>query len=118
MTGNIAISGTAQELTPLQTTVLQRLVACGFRLVAFPLYASAIGVRRDSSAALLVPVEGAGLRILGQPCYLIDGNLSVQVQRAGSRHFVWKGRSVEVTSSLLAQLNQFAEELQATLSSA
>jgi hypothetical protein len=95
--------------------VLERLVARGFRLVAFPLYASAIGVRRDSWAALLVPVEGGGLRVLGQPSYLIDGNLSVQVQRAGARHFVWKGKSVEVTAGLLAQLSQFADELQNAL---
>jgi hypothetical protein len=107
--------GIDQQLTPLQTAVLERLVVCGFRLVAFPLYASAIGVCRDCCAALLVPVEGGGLRILGQPCYLIDGNLSVPIHRAGGRHFVWKGKSVEVTSALLAELGRFADELQDAL---
>ena len=58
-----------QELTPLQIAALDRLVARGFQLVAFPLYASAIGVRRDCFAALLMPVEGDGLRILGEPYY-------------------------------------------------
>jgi hypothetical protein len=108
----------SQELTPLQTAVLERLVERGLRLVAFPLYASAIGVRRDSCAALLVPVDGGGLRLLGDPCYLIDGNLSVQVQRAGTRQFVWKTKSVEATPDLLAGLNQFAQELQEALSAA
>ena len=95
--------------------MLQRLVACGFRIVAFPLYASAIGVRRDSFAALLVPAEGGGLRVLGEPCYLIDGNMSVQVERAGKRQYVWKGRAVEVTPAVLMQRQRFAEELQAML---
>ena len=107
-----------QELTPVQTAVLERLVARGFALVAFPLYATAVGVRRGSFAALLVPVDGGGLRVLGQPCYLIDGNLSVQVQRPGGPHFVWKSKSVPVTSDLLAQLGQFNEELQKLLSDA
>jgi hypothetical protein len=104
------------ELTPLHTAALERLVACGFQLVAFPLYASAIGVRRDSCAALLVPLDGRTLRLLGQPCYLIDGNLSVRVQRNGSPHFVWKNNSLPATSGLLAQLSQFAQELQDALS--
>jgi hypothetical protein len=105
-----------QEPTPLQTATLERLVARGFHLVAYPLYASAIGVRRDGCAALLVPVDGDGFRLLGQPCYLIEGNLSVRVQRPGGPHFVWKDKSVPATSGLLAQLTQFAEELQAALS--
>jgi hypothetical protein len=105
-----------QELTPLQTAVLERLVTRGFHLVAFPLYASAIGVRRDSWAALLTPEEGRGLRVLGKPSYLMDGNLTVQVERCGSPYFVWKSRSVEATAELLAQLSQFAKDLQEALS--
>jgi hypothetical protein len=107
-----------QDLTPPQTAALERLVASGFHLVAFPLYASAIGVRRDSFAALLVPVENTGLRLLGPPCYLMDGNLSVLVQRAGSRHFVWKTKNVEATPDLLGQLSRFAKDLQKLLSEA
>jgi len=103
------------ELTPLQITVLERLVERGFRVVAFPLYATAVGVRRDSFAALLVPVEDGSFRILGQAHYLIDGNLSVQVQVAGAQQFVWKGKSVEVTTNLLVQRRQFAEELELLL---
>ena len=107
-----------QELTSAQTAALERLLARGFRLVAFPLYASAIGVRRDSFAALLVPAENSVLRLLGDPCYLIDGNLSVQVQRADIRRFVWKGKSVEATPELLAALQQVARDLQEVLSAA
>jgi hypothetical protein len=99
------------ELTPVQTAALERLVARGFTLVAFPLYASAIGVRRNSFAALLVPVAEGGLRVLGEPCYLIDGNLTVRVLRGGRQWFVWKSKSAEATPDLLTELSRFSEEL-------
>lgn len=103
------------ELTPVHTAILERLVARGFTLVAFPLYASAIGVRRDSFAALLEPMVGDGLRVLGQPSYLIDGNLTVRVNRGAAQWFVWKSKSVEATPDLLAQLTRFSEDLQHAL---
>jgi len=104
-----------QELTPAQFSVLERLAARGFTIVAFPLYASAIGVRRDSFAALLVPIEGGGLRILGDPCYLIDGNLSVRVNRKGRSMFVWKSREIEATPELLTELSRFAADVSGLL---
>jgi len=100
-----------QELTPAQLSILERVALSGFAIVAFPLYASAIGVRRDSFAALLVPIEPGGLRILGDPCYLVDGNLSVCVTRKGRRVFAWKSREVEATPELLAELSQFAADV-------
>jgi hypothetical protein len=100
-----------QQLTPAQLSILDRVAASGFAIVAFPLYASAIGVRRGSFAALLVPVEPGGLGILGAPCYLIDGNLSVRVTRKGRRVFAWKNREVEATPELLAELRQFAADV-------
>ena len=104
-----------QELTPAQFAILERLATRGFAIVAFPLYASAIGVRRGSFAVLLVPVEGGALRILGDPCYLIDGNLSVRVSRQGRPVFVWKSREVEVTPELLVELSRFAADVSGLL---
>ena len=104
-----------QELTPPQFAVIERLVARGFQIVAFPLYANAIGVRRESWAALIVPVEGAGMRLLGQPAYLIEGNFAVQVHREGLPHFVWKKKSVRATPDLLTQLTSFTQDLQNAL---
>ena len=49
---------------------------------------------------------------------MIDGNLSVQVQRAGVQQFVWKGKRVEATPELLVRLRQFAEFVEDTLSEA
>lgn len=100
-----------QEITRAQFSILELLAARGFAIVAFPLYASAIGVRRGSFAVLLVPIEGGTLRILGDPCYLIDGNLSVRVKRKGRVMFVWKSREVEATAALLAELGQFAADV-------
>src|SRR5260370_33181723 len=52
-------------LSPAHVAILERLVAHGFMPVAFPLYASAIGVRRGSFAALLVPAGGARPNLMG-----------------------------------------------------
>ena len=104
------------ELTPVQTAALERLVAHGYTPVTFPLYSSAIGVRRDSFAALLTPFAGGGLRVLGDPCVLIDGNLSVRVHRNAREWFVCKSKSAEATPDLLAQLSRFSKELSDLLS--
>ncbi len=103
------------ELTPVQVAALERLAARGFAIVAFPLYASAIGVRLGPFAVLLVPIEGGALRLLGEPCYLMDGNLSVRVARKGRPTFVWKSREMEATPELLTELERFAAEVSALL---
>ena len=42
--------------------MLERLVTKEFALVAFPLYANAVGVRKGSCAALLDPIANGGFR--------------------------------------------------------
>ena len=103
------------ELTAAQISALQRLASHGFAIVAFPLYAGAIGVRRGSFAALLVPVETGSLRLLGDACYLIEGNLSVRVTRKGRTIFLSKSREVEATPELLAELGRFSAEVSGLL---
>ena len=98
------------ELTPEQIAILERLHNRGFALVAFPLYASKVGVRKGNCAALLDPVPG-GLRTFGEPCYLVEGNLSVQVTHGSAKAFVWKKTRLEATPERLAELHAFAEEL-------
>ena len=99
------------ELTSQQTVVLGRLAAQGFRVVTFPLYASAVGVRKGSCAALLAPAEGEGLRLLGEACYLVEGNLSVRVTRGDRNWFVWKKKQLEATPEREAELQHFSAEL-------
>jgi|SRR5271170_999618 len=99
------------ELTPAHVAAVERLRSSGFSLAAFPLYPGAIGIRRDGFAALLLPIQGGGLRLLGEPHYLIDDNLSVLVQRENGQHFVWKSREVPATPELLAKFARFVVDL-------
>jgi hypothetical protein len=98
-------------LTPAHLPTLERFVSRGFTIAAFPLYASAVGVRRGNFAILLMPAEGGALRPLGDASYLIDGNFSVRVTRGSRSLFVWKKREVEATPELLAELGGFATEV-------
>jgi hypothetical protein len=70
------------ELTPQQITILQRIISREFQVVAFPLYANAVGIRRGNYAALLDPIAAGGFRVFGEPCVLLDGNGPRHGQRA------------------------------------
>ena len=99
------------ELTSAQIAILKRLIERGFAPAAFPLYPSSIGIRRGMFAALLEVARDGGLRKLGEPYFLLDGNLSVCVEAEGRRWFVWKSRRVEATAELLEERKRFAGEL-------
>jgi hypothetical protein len=103
------------EFTPAQVAILERLRSGGFDLVAFPMYANYVGVRKGNCAALLAPENASGLRFFGEPCYLIGGNLTVRLFRRGTLHFVWKKQSLEATADRVAELRQFAGEVSALL---
>ena len=103
------------ELTPQQIAVLERLRTQGFQFVQFPPHERAIGVRKGNCAALLQPTETGGFQVVGQPSYLVDGNLSVRLQREGKQWFVWKAKQVEATPERRAELAVFAEELKSLL---
>jgi hypothetical protein len=99
------------ELTPRQVAILERLVSGGFSIVAFPLYANAVGVRKGICAALLDPVAGEGFRLYGEPCVLLDGNLTVRVTDKGKSWFVWKKQRVEATPERIGELERFVSEV-------
>ena len=99
------------ELSDFQIAVLERLRAHGFTFIAFPLYASRIGVRKGNCAALLDPVTGGGLRVFGEPSYLLNGNLSVVIGEGDARVFVWKKDRLPATEERLEELRRFASEL-------
>ena len=103
------------EFTPRQISILERLQACDFQIVAFPMYAKYIGVRRGNCAALLAPIGADRFQLHGQPAYLIGGNFSVRVTREGRDWFVWKKQKLEVTTERLAELHSFSAELSQTL---
>jgi hypothetical protein len=103
------------ELTQQQAAILERLRASGFTFIAFPLYENYIGVKKGSCAALLAPLSGAGLKIFGEPCYLLNGHLTVRVQRDGREWFIWKTEKLEATPERLAELGRFESELAESL---
>jgi hypothetical protein len=99
------------EFSPQQITILERISAKEFTLVAFPLYANAVGVRRGSCAALLEPILSGGFRLFGEPCVLLDGNLTVRITEKGKTWFVWKKQRLEATPERVAELAGFVAEL-------
>ncbi len=99
------------EFSPQQIGILERLVSKGFVLVAFPLYANAVGVRKGSCAALLDPIANGGFRVFGEPCVLLDGNLTVRITEKGKNWFVWKKQRLEATAVRLLELESFVAEL-------
>jgi hypothetical protein len=99
------------ELSPKQIGILEKIGASGFAVVSFPLYASAVGVRKGNCAALLMPVPNAGMTLLGEPCWLVNDNLSVRVRRGGVELFVWKKDEIEATPERLAEVAGFRKEL-------
>jgi len=105
------------KFSALQVRILERLVLQGFVPVAFPLYANAVGIRKGSCAALLDPIAGGGFRVFGEPCVLIDGNLTVRIAKKGKSWFVWKKQRLEATTERVAELDRFVSELKMLLES-
>ncbi|MGH9714989.1 MAG: hypothetical protein ACRD5M_16970 [Candidatus Acidiferrales bacterium] len=103
------------ELTPQQISVLERLHVNGFEIVAFPMYASHVGVRNVNCAALLNAVASGGFTVFGSASYLIGGNLTVRVTHQDKDWFVWKQERLEVTPARLAELEKFTAELSTML---
>ena len=103
------------ELSPQQIAILERLIAKDFSIVAFPLYANAIGVRKGTCAALLDPIPNDGFRVFGEPCLLLDGNLTVRIKEKGKTWFVWKKQRLEATKERLSELDNFVAELKLQL---
>ena len=99
------------EFSPQQIGILERLVAKEFILVAFPLYANAVGVRKGSCAALLDPIANGGFRVFGEPCMLLEGNLTVRITEKGKTWFVWKKQRLEATAERLLELKSFVAKL-------
>jgi hypothetical protein len=103
------------EFSPHQIGILERLAAKEFILVAFPLYANAVGVRKGSCAALLDPIANGGFRLFGEPCVLLDGNLTVRITEKGKTWFVWKKQRLEATLERVLELESFVNELKMLL---
>jgi hypothetical protein len=105
------------QLTPAHLSRLELLSSHNFSIVAFPLYASAIGIRKGNCAALLKPLPDGTFSLFGEPSYLIDGNLTVRITRNNHNLFVFKKHELEATPARLNELSTFRSELTDLLSS-
>jgi len=103
------------DLTPGHLIVLERIATHNFSIVAFPMYASAVGLCKGNCAVLLRPEPSGRFSFFGLPCYLVEGNLGVRCSRKGRDAFVWKKTEIPVTPQRLAELASFQEELQKLL---
>ncbi len=103
------------ELDPRHIHILERFAGAGFSITAFPMYASAVGVRKGECAALLEPLPDGTLRLIGSPCYLMEGNLSVRIHDANGDWFVWKGKRVPATPERVAELAAMTDEIRSLL---
>jgi hypothetical protein len=99
------------EFTPQQIVILELLRARGFEIVAFPMYASHVSIRRGNCAALLSAITSGGFALFGRASYLIGGNFGVRVTRDGRDWFVWKKEKLEATPVRIAELESFTSEL-------
>jgi hypothetical protein len=103
------------DLTPTQMQILERLFESGFRPIAIPPYEKALCVHRGECADLLSPVENNGLRLLAPATLMIDGNLSVRLQKRMGDVFVWKKTEIPATEQRLRDLEQFRKDLEEAL---
>jgi hypothetical protein len=103
------------ELSPRHIHTLERFVSAGFAIAAFPMYASAVGVRKGNCAALLDPLADGTLCLVGLPSHLVEGNLGVRIHDANGDWFVWKSKRIEATPERLAELAGMTEEIRTLL---
>jgi len=100
------------QLVAGHVKVLEKVLAAGFEVVAFPRYASHVGVRRGECAVLLKAKEDGSFEFFGEPVWMIEGNLAVKIVDGEKRFFVWKGSRVEVTREREEELGRFRSEVE------
>ncbi len=99
------------DLTPTQLATLERLHKAGYEIVAFPMYANYIGIRKANCAALLAPAASQAFTIYGTPAYLINGNFTVRVTQNKKDYFIWKKEKLEATATRVGELEAFSAAL-------
>ena len=103
------------DLTRQQAETLQRLDALGFVIVAFPMYANYIGVRKGDCAALLAQAPSGGFTVFGTPTCMVGENMGARVKQSDGDYFVWKTERVAATPERTSELEKFSAELTSSL---
>jgi hypothetical protein len=105
------------ELTERHVGTLHLLRENHFEIVAFPMYANHVGIRRGEYALLLATEDDSRFKIFGEPSLLLGENISVKVKRDGKHLFVWKKNQADATPARLEELSQFRADVLRILSS-
>jgi hypothetical protein len=105
------------ELTEKHVAALHSLRENHFEIVAFPMYANHVGIRRGEYALLLATEGDSRFKIFGEPSLLLGENISVRVQRGGKQLFVWKKNQAEATPARLEELSKFRSDVLHVLTS-
>ncbi|MGA8101143.1 MAG: hypothetical protein WB869_03245 [Candidatus Acidiferrales bacterium] len=105
------------ELTEKHAAALHLLRENHFEIVAFPMYANHVGIRRGECALLLAVANDSHFQIFGEPSLLLAENISVRVKRDGKQLFVWKKNQAEATPARLEALAQFRADVLRILAS-
>ena len=95
---------------PNSAEQLQRLYLAGYELQTFERYPKCVGAIRDNCIALLVPGVD-GLQILGTPGWRMGEVMGVLTELEGRKVFQAKTEILEATSSRIAILERFLEDL-------
>jgi hypothetical protein len=103
------------DLSRRQVLILEQLNRQGFQIVAFPMYAQYVGVRKGNCAALLAPLLKGGLTVFGVPTYMVGENLGARVKHSDGEWWVWKKDRLAATPERVSELEQFSAELTAAL---
>ncbi len=98
------------DLTPAQTSTLERLLRAGFRFVTIPHVERYLSLEKDGFVAVLQPAAG-GFALFGQVGYWMGEGMGVLVERRGHKMFVWHQQSIPATEELLASYNLFRAQL-------
>jgi hypothetical protein len=99
------------DLSPRQVATLERLHRSGYEIVAFPMYANYVGIRKANCAALLALTASQSFTIYGTPAYLLNGHFTVRVNQNKKDYFVWKKERLEATPARIAELDAFSAAL-------
>ncbi|MFZ0085768.1 MAG: hypothetical protein WA211_11370 [Candidatus Acidiferrales bacterium] len=103
------------ELSPTQRATLERLHRTGYEIVAFPMYANYVGIRKGNCAALLASAATQPFTIYSTPSYLIAGNFTVLTTQNNRPYYVWKKEKLEATEVRQAELAAFTAALSQAL---
>lgn len=102
------------DLSPAQTSALERLLKAGFSFVTIPRVERYLAAEKGGFVALLDPSEGK-LRVFGQVGYRMGEGIGMLIEKGREKAFIWKQEVVPASPELLAAYERVKAEVQRLL---